>query len=88
MSLGKYAAMTEPQRVDWKKLIAEIVASGITPYKLSSMMHRQLIQVQRWIDGSEPRHIEGEMLKAIHAEYCADITTVIVPATQEEKTGL
>lgn len=36
---------------------------------LCKMLHREHIQVQRWIDGSEPRHHEGEMLLAIHAEY-------------------
>jgi len=80
--------VTEPQRIDWPKVIAELGSKGITPYKLAVMMCRQLIQVQRWIDGSEPRHIEGEMLKAIHAEYCSDITTVIVSSPQEEKIGL
>lgn len=63
----------EPPRLDFAQLIADLDRVGITPYKLATMMHRQLIQVQRWMDGSEPRHYEGEMLRAIHARYCATI---------------
>ncbi len=58
--------MTEPERIDFTKIIAEIEAAGITPYKLSVMMHRKWDKVKRWSDGtSRPEHYEGCMLLAI-----------------------
>lgn len=61
--------MTEPERRDFAKVIAEIGAAGVTAYKLSVMMHRQIGWVQRIIKGQEPKHYEGVMLLMIHAEY-------------------
>lgn len=61
--------MTEFERIDFKKIIADLEAVGITPYKIASMMHRQFVQVQRWKDGREPKFHEGLMLLEIHREY-------------------
>ena len=61
--------VAEPERHDWKKVIAEIEAAGITTHKLATMLHRQYNQVARWKNGSEPKHYEGEMLLIIHREY-------------------
>ncbi len=61
--------MSEPEKVDFAKIIAEIEAAGITAYKLACMLRRQINQVKRWKAGSEPKHYEGEMLLLIHAEF-------------------
>lgn len=79
--------MTHVDKHDWPKIIKEIEASGITLYKLASMLGKQLVQVQRWRDGSEPRHHEGEMLLRVLADArsTGNITTVTVPNTQTTK---
>lgn len=61
--------MTEPQRHDFTKIIAELGQAGVSVHKIATMMHRQFNQVSRWSKGSEPRHYEGEMLLTIHREY-------------------
>lgn len=61
--------MTEPERIDFSKIIAEIEAAGITTYKLSVMMRRQMTQINRWKAGSEPKFYEGQMLMEIHSEF-------------------
>jgi hypothetical protein len=61
--------VTDPDPIDFKQIIAEIEAAGITTYKLSVMVHRTYEQVKRWKKGSEPRHYEGVMLLMIHAEF-------------------
>jgi hypothetical protein len=61
--------VSEPERVDFAKLIADLEAAGITLYKISLMVHRHFKQVQRWKNGSEPKHYEGEMLRLIHREF-------------------
>lgn len=61
--------LTDPERIDFTKIIAEIEAAGVTPYKLSVMLHRQMTQINRWKAGSEPRYYEGLMLVEIHREF-------------------
>lgn len=61
--------MTEPQKRDWPKIIAELESAGITIYKISLMCHRTFNAVKNWKAGASPKHYEGEMLLAIHAEY-------------------
>lgn len=63
------AAITLPQPIDFKKIIAELEAVGVTVHKISLMMHRQWAKVDRWKHGQQPKHYEGQMLLSIHAEY-------------------
>lgn len=76
--------MTEPKRHDWPVIIAEILEAFRIHHPrrsplntLCKMIHREHIQVQRWIDGSEPRHFEGEMLLTIHREYVSREATPV-----------
>lgn len=69
--------MTDPKREEWPRIIAELEAVGITPYKLGTMLRPpcQIGQVKRWADpelwahGTEPSHWIGEQIRMIHAEY-------------------
>jgi hypothetical protein len=65
----------DPIKIDFPKVIAEIESAGITPYKISLMMHRRVDIVIRWKKGQEPKHYEGQMLLMIHAEYVSRETT-------------
>lgn len=65
--------MTEPERVDFTKVIAEIEAGGTSLYKIALMMRRQYTQVKRWKEGKkEPLHYEGEMLLMLWREKRGD----------------
>ncbi len=64
----------EPVRYDFRQIIAELEAAGVTRYKLALMMHRQMTQVERWANGSEPRHYEGQMLLQIHGEVITSVS--------------
>jgi len=66
--------LTIPERIDFTKIIADIEAAGITIYKISLLTHRQFKQVQRWKAGSEPRHVEGQMLLEIHKSCVTGVT--------------
>lgn len=68
--------MTEPQRYDFKKIIADLEDAGVSLHTIAKMTHRQYIQVTRWKNGSEPRHYEGEMLLIIHREYVKEKANV------------
>lgn len=75
--------MTEPERIDFKVIIADIEKAGITPYKLSLMMHRQFGWVQRIQEGQEPKFYEGQMLLAIHADTAQKIQAMIENVKRE-----
>lgn len=74
-------AMTDPQREEWPRLIAELEAAKITRYKLGQMLKPvcQIGQVNRWADpelwanGTEPSHFIGEQIKAIHGEFVLNV---------------
>lgn len=68
--------LTEPQRIDFTVIIAEIEAAlGEGGYsgrhRLSKMMRRQYVQISRMAKSGRCAHYEGEMLLAIHADVCA-----------------
>ena len=79
--------MQDPAPVDFKQVIADIEAAGITTHKLATMMHRQYTQVKRWRSGSEPKYYEGQMLLMIHAEYVSIKATIIQAEKQEIATA-
>lgn len=67
------------QRHDWPAIIKAIIAayerdrpgrSGL--HTLAKLMHREHIQIQRWMYGSEPRHYEGEMLLEIYRSISSE----------------
>lgn len=71
--------MTDPQRRDWLKLLAEIKAGyaaregkPLTTYKLGLMLHMHHTSVEFLLAGTEPKHFVGEMILALHAEYVCE----------------
>ena len=60
--------MNAPERIDFSKIIDDLESWGVSLYKISLLMHRQFVQVQRWKRGVVPKHYEGEMLLLIHRE--------------------
>lgn len=73
---GAGVSVDVPEKVDFRTVIAEIEAAGITAYKIALMMHRRMGKILRWKKGQEPKHYEGVMLLMIHAEYVSHETSV------------
>lgn len=67
--------MTEPTRHDFRKIIAELEAAGITTYKIALMCRRAYGTVKHWKQTGRVEHYDGEKLLLIHAEYCKALTT-------------
>lgn len=78
--------MTDQHRHDWPQIIRDLEARGVTIHTISKMMRRQFVQVQRWLNGVEPKHYEGEMLLLIHAEYVPRETLQNEVAQQQKAT--
>jgi len=64
--------MTEPERIDFTKIIAEIEGMGKSLYYIAKLMRRQYTQVKRWKAGAGIEHYEGQMLLAIHDDVKVD----------------
>ena len=53
-----------------KALIADLERAGVSVYKIALMCHRQYGTVKRWKDTGRIEKCDGDMLEAMHAEYC------------------
>lgn len=62
--------MTEAERHDWMKIIAELEAAGVSVYKIATMLDEQYYTVSRWRDkpGVKIEYFTAKRLLAIHAE--------------------
>ena len=70
--------MTQPERQDHARLIAELEAAGVSLHKQSLLLLQlgcmcQFTQLQRIRDHQQKSvdHFMGQCLKAVHAEYVA-----------------
>lgn len=73
-------------RLDARKhtqtLIEDLERAGITLYKMALLCHRQFNTVKNWKATGRMEHYDGELLRALHSEYCKDLT---ISTTREPK---
>lgn len=53
-------------QIDWQKLLAEIKATGISDYKIAQCCDIQQTQLDRILNGSEPKYRVGILLIGLH----------------------
>lgn len=61
-----------PVKANWGQMLDDLKAAGISIYSVAKALGRHWDTVDGWRQ-SEPRHCDGEALKAIHAKYCRRI---------------
>lgn len=57
------------ERVDFARLLDELRDAGHSGYAVAKALGRNWDTVQGWRQ-HEPKHSDGEALKALHARYC------------------
>ena len=57
-----------PEPTDFRRIIAELEAAGVSIQKISLLMHRQYTQIKRIKETGRCQHHEVEMLLEIHRE--------------------
>lgn len=62
--------MPEPIRYDFRKIIADLEAAGITIHKIALMCRRRFGTVQHWKKTGRLEHYDGQKLVIMHAEFC------------------
>jgi hypothetical protein len=67
--------LTEPERIDFKKVIADLKKAGIGTGKLANMLHRHPTQIKRWMTNGRVLHYEGQMILEIYREFVSHETT-------------
>ena len=78
--------MTEPERIDFKKVIADIEGRGKSLYYIAKLTRRQYVQVKRWKEGGSIEHYEGQMLLAILDDLKNDVPRETLRSVTIENT--
>lgn len=63
------------QRVRWTDVMADLNAAGVSGYRVANLLACEWSTVQRWMQGSEPRHSYGAALLELHTRYCGACAT-------------
>jgi len=53
-------------QVDWKALLTEIKAAGISNYKIAQCLDIQQVQLNLILNGSEPKYRTGILIIGLH----------------------
>lgn len=65
-----------PRRVvDWRGVLADLRAAGISGYRLTEYLLTSRSTVQGWEEGSEPRHSYGVAILEVHEHFCGAART-------------
>lgn len=78
-------AMQEPERHDFKQIIAEI-EEKLGRHTLAKMMRRQYVQIARMAETGRCQHYDGEMLLLIHGRYVVGQTLQNVSSSATPRT--
>ena len=57
-------------RVDWRAVLEDLRAAGVSGYRLAEIMLISRSTVQGWEGGSEPSHSYGAAILEVHARFC------------------
>jgi hypothetical protein len=60
------------EKTDWGKILDELRDAGYSGYRVAQALGRSWNTVQGWRE-HEPKHSDGEALKALHAKLCRRI---------------
>jgi hypothetical protein len=69
--------LTEPDRIDFKIIIADLQRAGVSLYKIALMCRRQFNTVKHWKATGRLEWYDGEKLRILHEHYCKELTTSI-----------
>lgn len=58
---------------DWFRIIADLDRAGVPNAKLAKLLGHSESTVNRWKQGSEPKHSDGELIIALHHQLCANL---------------
>lgn len=61
--------------VDWRGVLEDLRAAGVSGYRLTEYLLTSRSTVQRWEEGSEPRHSYGVAILEVHTHFCGAART-------------
>ena len=61
--------------VDWREVLRDLASAGVSRYQVAEILETEPSTVQRWAEGSEPRHSTGMAILTIHARFCGETIT-------------
>lgn len=57
-------------RVDWRAVLEDLRGCECSGYRLAALLGIEWSTVQRWLQGSEPRHSYGVAILEVHTRFC------------------
>lgn len=63
-----------PARMPWVQILKDLHAAGCTNYRIAAIFGTTVSSVDRWENGSEPRHSYGTALLELHEQICPNLT--------------
>lgn len=66
-----------PIKRDWAKMMADLRAMGLTPYKVALIVGCSPCTAQNWEKGGEPGHAYGDALIRLHLGYSTSSSVAI-----------
>jgi hypothetical protein len=70
MPINSQSLAIFPQRLPWRAIADEIKEAGLPYNRQASALGKNWSTFQRWLDGAEPRHSDGEALLLLHRQVC------------------
>lgn len=62
-------------KIDWRQIFNDMKAKGFSKTRAALTLGKEWSTVQRWVNGSDPAHLEGERILRLHELVCgADLT--------------
>lgn len=59
-----------PKVLPWEQIFNDLIRNGCTQSMLANLMGVKVSTLQRWCNGTEPKHGIGEAIIVIHRRYC------------------
>lgn len=66
MSAVMAAEYIYPDLIDWKRILEELQAAGVSMYRVALILGADWSTVDAWRKGSEPRYGYGQALLKLH----------------------
>ena len=59
-----------PKIVPWNRVLCDLMDSGLTASAICELIDVQWSSLQRWRDGTDPKHSIGNAILRLHKRHC------------------
>jgi len=75
MTPFKLSELVYPRKIPWGSIFSDLYHIGVTPAQMSELLGVGCSTLQKWRNGTEPKHSVGVSILIIHTRYCGEDVT-------------